>query len=172
VLLTALPVQAQNHDPMFVCLSQELLSRLFCKKISDFAYVGKVGPQQYQFHLFYGSRETKIFTKVEDHYIKVKGKVGVVSIVRSVPYYVEPNSGCLVVNYSNPECPTPKPIRCCPMASPEEQALAKKEAFWKRPIPEILKEELAKDNGTLQSDSSEESLIKPYDPTILAPEEQ
>ena len=144
---------------------------MFCKPMESFDYVGKVGEQRYLFHTFYGSKETKFYTKIEDHYIKIKGKAGIMNITRSIRFYVEPDTNCVIVNYSNPQCPTPEPIKCCPMQTAEEQAIEAREAFWKRPIPEILREEIQKDNGTLPQDNSEESLIKPYDPIQLAPEQ-
>ncbi len=154
-LVLALPAPAPAADDgMNLALCTQVLSRMLCKKPSEFGYVGKIEPGVYILSVFYASKNSELLCAVTpDGQVIVQDRTWR-PMRRVVPYAPDAEGRCLVANYSSPDCPAKGPIKVCP---PKTQLDAKeqvKETFWNRPVPKILEEEYKAMSGREQQNAT------------------
>lgn len=128
-------------DDLKLGLCKQVLSRMLCKKTSEFGYVGKLDDGVYILSVFYASRPSEYLCAVTpDGQIIVQDRTWR-AMRRVVPYAVDPDGKCLVANFTSPECPARGPIKACLPKGPQDAKDQLKETFWNRPIPKVLEEE-------------------------------
>ncbi len=142
LLLLAVAPQAQAAgDDANLSLCKQVLSRLLCKKVNEFGYVGKAGEGVYIISMFYASKNSEYLCAVmPDGQVVVQDRTWHATR-RVIPYTQDSDGKCLTAVFSSPECPNQRPIKACPAKSPADAKEQVKETFWVRPIPQILEEE-------------------------------
>ncbi|MBU1247543.1 MAG: hypothetical protein KKB70_02495 [Proteobacteria bacterium] len=143
--LTVPPASAQSRDDLNLCLCQSVLARTLCKQPGDFSYIDEYrDTATYSFTVFYANKETRFMCMVTATDVRIKGKAWQ-PIMRTIPLDVDAENACATAVYSVPECPQTKPLVCCGEKTKQEVSDDKAYDFWSRPIPEILEEELNRD---------------------------
>jgi len=134
----ALPAHAAGDD-MKLTLCKNVLSRLLCKKTSEFSYMGKMSDDIFIIAVFYATKNSEFLCMVSnDGQVVVQDRTW--RAMRRVFNYEPDSAGkCLTVAFSSPECPHKGPIKVCPPKMDTKEKA--KETFWSRPIPAILDEE-------------------------------
>jgi hypothetical protein len=151
LFLLAAPPQAQAAgDDVNLSLCKQVLSRMLCKKVSDFGYVGKVDSGVYVLSVFYASKNSEYLCAVmPDGQIVVQDRTWH-AMRRVIPYTPDSDGKCLNASFSNPECPAKAALKACPPKTPADAKEQVKETFWVRPIPQILEEEYKPMNAKAQ----------------------
>jgi len=158
VLLLCLPAPAQAAgDDMNLSLCQQILSRILCKKPTDFGYAGKLDEGVYILSGFYASKASEFLCAVtNDGQVILQDRTWR-AMRRVVPYTMDAEGKCMRANYVSPECPAKRgEIKVCPPKGAGDAKEQIKETFWNRPIPKILEEEYKamggreQQNGTVQ----------------------
>lgn len=141
-LLLALPCLASAAgDDLKLGLCKQVLSRMLCKKTSEFGYVGKLDDGVYILSVFYASKSSEFLCAVTpDGQIIVQDRTWR-AMRRVVPYTVDPEGKCLSATFSSPECPAKGPVKACLPKGPQDAKEQLKETFWNRPVPKVLEEE-------------------------------
>lgn len=141
-LVLALPAAGLcAGDDLQLNLCKQVLSRMLCKKVSDFGYVGKLDKGVYILSVFYASKNSELLCAVTpDGQVIVQDRTWR-AMRRVVAYEPDAEGRCLVAHYSSPDCPAKGPIKACPAKGPLDAKDQIKETFWNRPIPTILEEE-------------------------------
>ena len=141
-------------DDLKLALCKQVLSRLLCKKVGEFGYVGKLDEGVYIISVFYASKNSELLCAVtQDGQVIVQDRTWR-AMRRVVPYEPDAEGRCLVANYSSPECPTKAPLRVCPAKTQLDAKDQVKETFWNRPIPTILEEEYKAMTGRDQQNAT------------------
>ena len=139
-------------DDLKLNLCKQVLSRLLCKKISEFGYVGKLDEGVYVISVFYASKNSELLCAVTaDGQVIVQDRTWR-AMRRAFHYEVDSSGKCLSVTYSNPECPAKGAAKSCPAKMDAKEAA--KETFWSRPIPKILEEEFKTMKGQVQANAT------------------
>lgn len=139
------PVPLELRDDMNICLCQQLLARTLCKQPHDFSFIDEYRDSStYSFTVFYANKETRFMCMVSPGEVRIKGKAWQ-PIMRTIPLDVDQKNACATADYSVPECPKSKPVVCCSQKTGQDISEDKAYDFWTRPIPEILDEELRRD---------------------------
>jgi hypothetical protein len=139
-LLAAAPAQAAGDD-VNLSLCKQVLSRMLCKKTSEFGYTGKVEDGVYILAVFYASKNSEYLCAVmPDGQVILQDRTWH-AMRRVVPYTSDSDGKCLTARYSTPDCPNNSLIKACPPKTPKDAKEQVKETFWVRPIPKILEEE-------------------------------
>ncbi len=138
LLLAPAPARAAGDD-LQLNLCKQVLSRMLCKKPSEFGYMGKMEEGVYILTVFYASKNSEFLcAALPDGQLIIQDRTW--RPLRRVFHYQPDGTGkCLEVGFSNPECPTRAPAKSCPPKMDAKEAA--KETFWSRPIPKILEEE-------------------------------
>lgn len=155
-LLLWVPVAASAAgDDMNLNLCKQVLSRLQCKKIGEFAYVGKLGEGVYILSVFYATKPSEFLCAVTpDGQVIVQDRTWR-AMRRVIPYTLDSEGKCLKANFFSPECPAKgADIKVCPAKTPLDAKEQVKETFWNRPIPTILEEEYKAMVGREQQNST------------------
>lgn len=140
-LLVCAPKAQAAGDDVNLTLCKQVLSRLLCKKINEFGYVGKIENGVYILSVFYASKNSEYLCAVmPDGQIVVQDRTWH-AMRRVIPYTADSEGKCLVATFSSSECPNTKPIKACPAKTPGDVKEQVKETFWVRPVPQILEEE-------------------------------
>jgi hypothetical protein len=155
VLVLALPAAGLcAGDDLKLNLCKQVLSRMLCKKMSAFGYVGKLDTGVYIISVFYASKNSELLCAVTaDGQVIVQDRTWR-AMRRVVPYEPDSEGRCLVAHYSSPECPAQGPIKACPAKGPLDAKDQVKETFWNRPIPTILEEEYKAMSGREQQNAT------------------
>jgi len=155
VLVLALPAAGLcAGDDMKLALCKQVLSRMLCKKVNEFGYVGKLDEGVYILSVFYASKNSELLCAVTaDGQIIVQDRTWR-AMRRVVPYEPDAEVRCFIVNYSSPDCPAKGPIKVCPAKAPLDANDQVKETFWNRPIPKILEEEYKTMSGSQQQNAT------------------
>lgn len=155
VLVLALPAAGLcAGDDLKLNLCKQVLSRMLCKKMSEFGYVGKLDTGVYIISVFYASKNSELLCAVTaDGQVIVQDRTWR-AMRRVVPYEPDSEGRCLVAHYSSPECPVKDPIKACPAKGPLDAKDQVKETFWNRPIPTILEEEYKAMSGREQQNAT------------------
>jgi len=141
-------------DDLKLALCKQVLSRMLCKKVNEFGYVGKLGEGVYIISVFYASKNSELLCAVtQDGQVIVQDRTWR-AMRRVVPYEPDAEGRCLVANYSSPECPAKGQLRVCPAKTQLDAKEQVKETFWNRPIPTILEEEYKAMTGRDQQNST------------------
>jgi hypothetical protein len=141
VLLAVAPRAQAAGDDVNLSLCKQVLSRMLCKKMDDFGYVGKAGEGVYILSVFYASKNSEFLCAVmPDGQLVVQDRTWH-AMRRVLPYTPDSDGKCLNSTYSSPDCPSKSPIKACPAKTPGDTKEQVKETFWVRPIPQILEEE-------------------------------
>ena len=141
-------------DDLKLALCKQVLSRMLCKKVNEFGYVGKLGEGVYIISVFYASKNSELLCAVtQDGQVIVQDRTWR-AMRRVVPYEPDAEGRCLVANYSSPECPVKGQLRVCPAKTQLDAKDQVKETFWNRPIPTILEEEYKAMTGRDQQNST------------------
>lgn len=140
-LLAAAPQAWAAGDDVNLSLCKQVLSRMLCKKLNDFGYVGKVDSGVYVLSVFYASKNSEYLCAVmPDGQVVVQDRTWH-AMRRVIPYTPDSDGKCLNASFSSPECPGKAAIKACPAKTPGDAKEQVKETFWVRPIPQILEEE-------------------------------
>ncbi|OGR35847.1 MAG: hypothetical protein A2051_02015 [Desulfovibrionales bacterium GWA2_65_9] len=140
-LLAVAPQAQAAGDDANLSLCKQVLSRLLCKKMNEFGYVGKAGDGVYIISMFYASKNSEYLCAVmPDGQVVVQDRTWHATR-RVIPYTPDSDGKCLNATFSSPECPNSRPIKACPAKSSTDVKEQVKETFWVRPIPQILEEE-------------------------------
>jgi hypothetical protein len=155
VLLAAPSVASCAGDDLKLSLCKQVLSRMLCKKVSEFGYVGKLDEGVYVISVFYASKNSELLCAVTaDGQVIVQDRTWR-AMRRVVPYEPDSEGRCLVAHYTSPDCPGPKgPIKACPAKTPLDAKDQVKETFWNRPVPSILEEEYKAMRGRDQQNAT------------------
>lgn len=141
-------------DDLKLALCKQVLSRMLCKKVNEFGYVGKLDEGVYIISVFYASKNSELLCAVtQDGQVIVQDRTWR-AMRRVVPYEPDAEGRCLVAHYSSPECPVKGPLRVCPVKTPLDAKDQVKETFWNRPIPTILEEEYKAMTGRDQQNAT------------------
>lgn len=142
-LCLAIPAQAQQAGPddMNLCLCSSALSRLLCKKKNELAFVAKIGDGVYLYTVHYGARDTRFTCRVTADAILVNGET-TPAILRTIPYVYDPAKMSGVFRLTEPDCAIGGQARCVGKKTAKQLTVEKENAFWDRPIPTILQDEL------------------------------
>lgn len=141
-------------DDLKLALCKQVLSRLLCKKVNEFGYVGKLGEGVYIISVFYASKNSEMLCAVtQDGQVIVQDRTWR-PMRRVVPYEYDAEGRCLLANYSSPECPVKAQLRVCPAKTQLDAKEQVKETFWNRPIPTILEEEYKAMSGRDQQNAT------------------
>ncbi len=142
-------------DDLKLSLCKQVLSRMLCKKVSEFGYVGKLDEGVYVISVFYASKNSELLCAVTaDGQVIVQDRTWR-AMRRVVPYEVDSEGRCLVAHYTSPDCPGAKgPIKACPAKTALDAKEQVKETFWNRPIPSILEEEYKAMSGRDQQNAT------------------
>lgn len=155
-LVLALPAAGfAAGDDLKLGLCKQVLSRMLCKKVSEFGYVGKLEEGVYVISVFYASKNSELLCAVTgDGQVIVQDRTWR-AMRRVVPYEPDSEGRCLVAHYTSPDCPSGKgPIKVCPAKSPLDAKDQVKETFWNRPVPRILEEEYKAMSGREQQNAT------------------
>jgi len=153
-LLFALPAAASADDSVNVSLCKQILSRMLCKNISEFSYVGKPEKDVYIIGVFYASKPSEMLCAVlPDGQVIIQDRTWR-AMRRVFPYTTDSGGKCLSVKYSSPDCPVRKAIRVCPPKTAQDAHERQQETFWNRPIPKILEEEYKSMSGRDQQNAT------------------
>lgn len=161
-LCLALPAGAHAGDDLNLSLCRQILSRMLCKKPSEFGYSGKLGEGVYVISMFYASKPSEYLCAVmPDGQVILQDRTWRATR-HVVPYTLEDEGKCLGAHFSSPDCPNRAAIKVCPPKSRLDAKDQAKETFWNRPVPKILEEEFkamsAKDqNATTPAPAEGES---------------
>jgi hypothetical protein len=140
-LLVAAPQAQAAGDDVNLSLCKQVLSRMLCKKMNEFGYVGKVQDGVYVVSVFYASKNSEYLCAVmPDGQLVVQDRTWH-PMRRVVSYTPDSDGKCLNAAFSSPECPNRSSIKACPTKTPGDAKEQVKETFWVRPIPQILEEE-------------------------------
>ncbi|MDP2848449.1 MAG: hypothetical protein Q8O35_09675 [Humidesulfovibrio sp.] len=141
-------------DDLKLNLCKQVLSRMLCKKVSEFGYVGKLDEGVYVISVFYASKNSEMLCAVtSDGQVILQDRTWR-AMRRVVPYEPDSEGRCLVANYSSPECPNKGLIKACPAKGPQDAKEQVKETFWVRPVPKILEEEYKAMSGREQQNAT------------------
>ena len=140
-LLAAAPKARAAGDEANLSLCKQVLSRMLCKKLNEFGYVGKAGDGVYIISIFYASKNSEyLCAAMPDGQLVLQDRTW--HATRRVVSYTQDSDGkCLNATFSSPECPNRAPIKACPPKTPKDAKEQVKETFWVRPVPQILEEE-------------------------------
>ncbi|WP_245577852.1 hypothetical protein [Maridesulfovibrio bastinii] len=142
------------------CIALEALARSQCKDPLDYVFVGKYSEDVYIYNTFYGSRYRDFFCKVQVE----NGTVTILSRKRKFRRQIEfhmDKDGCALINFEHAGCPKRRPVRCCLPKTAESEKKDKEDAFWDRPVPELLKEDQKAALEELQNRTSKASEATP-----------
>ncbi|MDP3425958.1 MAG: hypothetical protein Q8S17_01090, partial [Humidesulfovibrio sp.] len=140
-VLAAAPQAKAAGDDANLSLCKQVLSRMLCKKLNEFGYVGKAGDGVYILSIFYASKNSEYLCAVmPDGQLVLQDRTWHATR-RVVSYTPDSDGKCLNATYSSPECPNRAPIKACPPRTPKDAKEQVKETCWVRPIPQILEEE-------------------------------
>jgi hypothetical protein len=140
-LLLGLPAAASADDSTNLALCKQILSRMLCKKINEFSYVGRVEEGVYVISMFYASKSSEMLCAVmPDGQVIIQDRTWR-AMRRVVPYTMDSEGKCMSASYSSPDCPVRKAIKVCPPKTAQDVKEQNRETFWNRPIPKILEEE-------------------------------
>jgi len=139
----AAPASAQQAGPddMNLCLCSSALSRLLCKKENELAFVAKIDAGVYLYTVHYGAKDTRFTCSVTGEAILVRGET-VPVLLRTIPYTYDPAKMSGVFSLTEPDCPIGGQARCVGKKTAKQLTVEKENAFWNRPIPTILQDEL------------------------------
>ena len=152
-LLAPQAAQAAGDD-LKLNLCKQVLSRMLCKKISEFGYVGKLDEGVYVISVFYASKNSELLCAVtSDGQVIVQDRTWR-AMRRVVPYELDSDGRCLVTHYSSPDCPAKGVAKACPPKGPQDAKEQAKETFWNRPVPKILEEEYKAMSGREQQNAT------------------
>ncbi|MBI5518737.1 MAG: hypothetical protein HY916_01610 [Desulfovibrio sp.] len=152
-LLAPQAAQAAGDD-LKLNLCKQVLSRMLCKKISEFGYVGKLDEGVYIVSVFYASKNSEMLCAVTtDGQVIVQDRTWR-AMRRVVPYELDSEGRCLVTHYSSPDCPAKGEAKACPPKGPQDAKEQAKETFWNRPVPRILEEEYKAMSGREQNSTA------------------
>ena len=133
-------VAEPENEELDRCMCLETLSRVLCKSVGEFSYIGyKQGA--YYFNVFYGSKHSNFQCRVRplesnSGLVLVSSKTWL-RLQRSVQYSYNATTHTMGASMYNPECPRPA-FQCSRDPRPEELEAQKEDAFWYRPIPKEL----------------------------------
>jgi len=162
-LLTAAPALAVGDD-VKLSLCKQVLSRMLCKKITEFGYVGKVEDGVYVLSVFYASKSSEYLCAVmPDGQIVVQDRTWH-AMRRVIPFTEDSDGKCLTAVYSSSDCPAKGPIKACPAKTPQDAKEQVRETFWVRPIPKILEEEYKAMSGQGQQNATTSAQPAPAAP--------
>lgn len=140
-LLAAAPQAQAAGDDVNLSLCKQVLSRILCKKVNEFNYMGKVQDGVYIISVFYASKNSEFLCAVmPDGQLIVQDRTWH-PMRRVIPYTADSDGKCLNATLSSPECPARAAIKACPTKTPGDVKEQIRETFWVRPIPAILEEE-------------------------------
>lgn len=149
------PTPLLFRDDTNICLCQKLLARTLCKQPQDFSFIDEYrNSSTYSFTVFYANKETRFMCMVTSGEVRIKGKAWQ-PIMRTIPLDMDMENACAIADYSVPECPEAKPVVCCGQKTTQDISEDKAYDFWSRPIPEILDEELRRDQEPPQEATPE-----------------
>lgn len=142
-LCLAAPAAAEQAGPddMNRCLCVAALSRLLCKKPNEMAFVVKTGDGLYTYSVHYAAGESRFTCAVTGDAIYVRGDTSP-KLLRTIPYTLNPATMCGTFNLRLPECAIGGEAKCCAVKTASQIRKDKEDAFWDRPVPDILKDEL------------------------------
>ncbi|MHC1700804.1 MAG: hypothetical protein AB9900_07475 [Humidesulfovibrio sp.] len=153
-LLVAAPQARAAGDDVNLSLCKQILSRLLCKKVNEFGYVGKVESGVYILSVFYASKNSEFLCAVmPDGQVVVQDRTWHPTR-RVIPYTPDSDGKCLNASFSSPECPSRAAIKACPAKGPGDAKEQVRETFWVRPIPQILEEEYKAMSGQSQQNAT------------------
>jgi len=153
-LLVAAPKAQAAGDDANLSLCKQVLSRMLCKKLNEFGYVGKAGEGVYILSIFYASKNSEYLCAVmADGQLVLQDRTWHATR-RVVSYTPDSDGKCLTATFSSPECPARAPIKACPAKTPMDAKEQVKETFWVRPIPQILEEEYKAMSGQPQQNAT------------------
>lgn len=140
-LCCAVPQAQAAGDEQNLAFCKQVLSRMLCKKLNDFGYVGKAGEGIYILTVFYASKNSEYLCAVmPDGQLIVQDRTWH-AMRRVIPFNMDSEGSCYTSNYSSPECPVKAAFKVCPPKTAKDVKEQVKETFWVRPIPKILEEE-------------------------------
>jgi hypothetical protein len=140
-MLLGLPAAASADDSTNLALCKQILSRMLCKKLNEFGYVGRVEEGVYVISVFYASKPSELLCAVmPDGQVVIQDRTWR-AMRRVVPYTLDSEGKCMSASYSSPDCPVRKAIKVCPAKTAQDVKEQNRETFWNRPIPKILEEE-------------------------------
>lgn len=139
--LAVAPQAQAAGDDANLSLCKQILSRMLCKKLNEFGYVGKVESGVYVVSVFYASKNSEYLCAVmPDGQVVVQDRTWH-PMRRVIAYTPDSDGKCLNATFSSPECPNRAPIKACPEKGLNDAKEQVKETFWVRPIPQILEQE-------------------------------
>lgn len=143
VLCLAAPAAAEQAGPDDTnrCLCVAALSRLLCKKPNEMVFVLKSGEGMYTYNVHYAAGEARFTCAVTESAIHVRGDTSP-KILRTIPYIFDPANMCGTFSLRLPECAIGGEAKCCGVKTAKQLKQDKEDAFWNRPVPEILQDEL------------------------------
>mgnify|MGYP001177804352 CR=1 FL=1 len=143
ILCLAAPAAAEQAGPddMNRCLCVAALSRLLCKKPNEMSFVLKTGEGLYTYSVHYAAGESRFTCAVTESAIYVRGDTSP-KLLRTIPYTLDPTTMCGKFSLRLPECAIGGEAKCCAVKTAKQLKQDKEDAFWNRPIPDILQDEL------------------------------
>jgi hypothetical protein len=163
-LCLAAPQAQAAGDDVNLSLCKQVLSRMLCKKVSEFGYVGKVDDRVYILSVFYASKNSEYLCAVmSDGQVIVQDRTWRATR-RVIPFTADSEGKCLSASYSTPDCPNKALIKACPPKTARDAKEQVKETFWIRPIPKILEEEYK------AMSAKQQNAAEPAPPASPAPE--
>jgi hypothetical protein len=149
-----LAVPAHADDEMNVNLCRSVLARLYCKKTSEFSYVGKLQDGVYVIGVFYASKPSEFLCAVmPDGQLIVQDRTWR-AMRRVIPFSVDADGRCMSAQASSPDCPVRKPVKVCRPKTAQDKQEQARETFWSRPIPKLLEEEYKSMSGQAQQNAT------------------
>ncbi|MBU1040932.1 MAG: hypothetical protein KKF77_07535 [Proteobacteria bacterium] len=153
-LLAAAPKAQAAGDEANLSLCKQVLSRMLCKNLSEFGYVGKAGDGVYIISVFYASKNSEyLCAAMPDGQLILQDRTWHPTR-RVISYTPDSDGKCLNATFSSPECPNRKPIKACPPKTAKDEKEQVRETFWVRPIPQILEEEYKAMNAQPQQNAT------------------
>jgi len=153
-LLLTLPAAANADDSVNVSLCKQILSRMLCKKLNEFSFVGKPEKDVYIIGMFYASKPSEMLCAVmPDGQVIIQDRTWR-AMRRVIPYTVDSAGKCLSASYSSPDCPVRRAIHVCPPKTKQDAREQQQETFWSRPVPKILEEEYKAMSGRAQQNAT------------------
>lgn len=161
VFLSSFPVSAHARSmeqERALCLTRHALARSQCKAPHEFSYVGTKRGNIFIFTGFYGAKYTDFYCKIENGEITILSRKK--KFRRSVKYYIDENE-CGVIEYFPASCTKRSVIKCCAPKSAKELKADKEAEFWRRTVPDLLKEDQENAFKALQNRTVKSSETKP-----------